>query len=56
MLGTIEKNRTVEYQTKINMKSIVKDKVNKLRLIDEFLKSRLNDPQGYKVDHEDELK
>ena len=66
MLGTLEKNRTVEYQDKVklkattsdkfSLKSIVKEKVNKLRLIDEFLKSRFTDPQSDKIDHEDEIK
>jgi hypothetical protein len=35
---------------------MVKEKVNKLRLIDEFLKSRFTDPQNDKVDHEEEMR
>lgn len=65
ILGTLDKNRTAEYQDKLSLKAACKDKPCKLRLIDEFLKARFTDAQhdpaeqpddGDRVDHEDELK
>ena len=59
MLGTLDKNRTAEYQEKVNLKVADKGKRGKLLLIGEFLKARFTETQNYKidqVDHEDKLK
>lgn len=59
MLGTLDKNRTAEYQDKVSLKAAGKGKPGRLRLIDEFLKARFTETQNDQidqVDHEDELK